>query len=85
MRGKTVVITGASSGIGLAAARRLGRQGAALIIVSRDRARGAAAQDEVAKVAVSRHRRSWPPTCPASTPSGPWPTTCTPGSPGSTS
>lgn len=53
MRGKTVLITGASSDIGLAAARRLGQQGAALIMVSRDRARGAAAQDEVAKVAVS--------------------------------
>jgi NADPH:quinone reductase-like Zn-dependent oxidoreductase len=52
MRGKTVLVTGASSGIGLAASRHLAALGAALIMVSRDPIRGAAARDEVAAVAV---------------------------------
>ena len=40
MRGKTVVITGATSGIGAVAARRLAGQGARIVIVARDRQRG---------------------------------------------
>lgn len=36
MRGKTVVITGATSGIGAVAARRLAEQGARILIVARD-------------------------------------------------
>jgi len=40
MRGKTVVITGATSGIGAIAARRLAEQGARIVIVARDRQRG---------------------------------------------
>jgi NAD(P)-dependent dehydrogenase (short-subunit alcohol dehydrogenase family) len=39
MRGKTVVITGATSGIGGIAARRLAEQGARIVIVARDRER----------------------------------------------
>lgn len=39
MRGKTVVITGATSGIGAVAARRLAEQGARIVIVARDRGR----------------------------------------------
>jgi NAD(P)-dependent dehydrogenase (short-subunit alcohol dehydrogenase family) len=42
MRGKTVVITGATSGIGEVAALRLAGMGARLVIVARDRARGRA-------------------------------------------
>lgn len=40
MQGKTVVITGATNGIGLAAARAIGREGATLVLVARNAARG---------------------------------------------
>jgi NAD(P)-dependent dehydrogenase (short-subunit alcohol dehydrogenase family) len=43
LRDKRVLITGATSGIGLAAAQELARRGAKLAIVARDDARGAAA------------------------------------------
>ena len=43
MHGKTCVITGATSGIGLAAAEALAARGASLALVGRDRARGEAA------------------------------------------
>jgi NAD(P)-dependent dehydrogenase (short-subunit alcohol dehydrogenase family) len=43
MAGRTVVITGATSGIGLVAAGRLAGMGARLVLIARDRARGEAA------------------------------------------
>jgi NAD(P)-dependent dehydrogenase (short-subunit alcohol dehydrogenase family) len=43
MEGKTVVITGATSGIGQVAAERLAGMGARIVLVARDRARGEAA------------------------------------------
>ena len=43
MQGKVCVITGATSGIGLVTAERLGTMGARLVLVGRDRARGEAA------------------------------------------
>jgi len=43
MRGRTVVITGASNGLGLASAVALGRAGAELVLAVRDEGRGAAA------------------------------------------
>ena len=43
MQGKVVVITGATSGIGRAAAERLAQLGARLVVIARDQSRGAAA------------------------------------------
>jgi NAD(P)-dependent dehydrogenase (short-subunit alcohol dehydrogenase family) len=40
MRGKTFVITGATSGIGEAAAEKLAQMGARIVLVARDRSRG---------------------------------------------
>lgn len=49
---QTVVVTGASSGVGLATARVLAERGAAVVMISRDEARGAAARSVVAAAAT---------------------------------
>jgi NAD(P)-dependent dehydrogenase (short-subunit alcohol dehydrogenase family) len=54
MRGKTVLITGANSGVGLATAQGLAALGAEVIMVCRDRARGAEALRDIAKRAPGR-------------------------------
>jgi NAD(P)-dependent dehydrogenase (short-subunit alcohol dehydrogenase family) len=51
MIAKTVLITGANSGLGLVSARVLAERGARVIMVCRDEGRGGAAHDEVARVA----------------------------------
>jgi NAD(P)-dependent dehydrogenase (short-subunit alcohol dehydrogenase family) len=47
MRGKTVVITGATSGIGEVAAEKLAAMGARLVLVARDKTRGEAELDRL--------------------------------------
>ncbi len=47
MQGKTIVITGATSGIGQVAALRLAAMGARIILVARDKARTAAMLDQL--------------------------------------
>jgi NAD(P)-dependent dehydrogenase (short-subunit alcohol dehydrogenase family) len=49
MHGKTVVITGATSGIGQIAAEALVRQGARVVFVARDEARGRAMLDQLVR------------------------------------
>lgn len=52
MQGKTVVITGANSGVGFATAAALARMGARIVMVCRDARRGADAQAAIADVAT---------------------------------
>ena len=52
MHGKTVLITGANSGIGFATARELAKMGARVLMVCRDTNRGATAREAVALVAT---------------------------------
>ncbi len=47
--GRTILVTGATSGIGLEAARALARQGALVAVGARDAARGQAVVDEIAR------------------------------------
>jgi NAD(P)-dependent dehydrogenase (short-subunit alcohol dehydrogenase family) len=53
MHGKTVLITGASSGIGLATAYALADSGADLVLLCRDARRGAAAHDRIVRTLSS--------------------------------
>jgi retinol dehydrogenase-14 len=52
MHGKTVLITGANSGVGFAAAQKLAAAGARIAIVCRDHGRGEDARAQIAEVAT---------------------------------
>jgi NAD(P)-dependent dehydrogenase (short-subunit alcohol dehydrogenase family) len=54
MKDKIIVITGASSGIGLATARELARRGGAIVMICRDAERAEAARKDVAAAATGR-------------------------------
>jgi NAD(P)-dependent dehydrogenase (short-subunit alcohol dehydrogenase family) len=54
MQGKTIVITGGTSGIGAVAARKLAGMGARIILVARSRSRGAVTLAQLEKLAPSR-------------------------------
>ena len=51
MQGKTVVITGATSGIGQIAAARLAQMGARIVVIARSKSRGAAAMAQLRAIA----------------------------------
>src|SRR5262245_7136281 len=51
MRGKTVVITGGTSGIGEVAAEKLAKKGARIVLIARDKARGDATLTRLRKCA----------------------------------
>src|ERR1700719_1040148 len=53
MQGKVVVITGATSGIGEVAARRLAGMGARIVLIARDKTRGEAALTQLRSGAAS--------------------------------
>ncbi|MBV9330656.1 MAG: SDR family NAD(P)-dependent oxidoreductase, partial [Alphaproteobacteria bacterium] len=53
--GKTIVITGATSGIGEVAALELARQGARLVLIARDRSRAEASLEKLGRVSGTRH------------------------------
>jgi NAD(P)-dependent dehydrogenase (short-subunit alcohol dehydrogenase family) len=54
VRAKVVVVTGASSGLGLEAAKQLAATGAEIVMISRDRGRGEQARAMVARSATGR-------------------------------
>jgi NAD(P)-dependent dehydrogenase (short-subunit alcohol dehydrogenase family) len=54
VRGAVILLTGASSGIGLETAKMMARQGAEIVMVARSQARGEQARAQVARVATGK-------------------------------
>jgi retinol dehydrogenase 12 len=54
VREKVVLVTGASSGLGLETTKRLATQGAEIVMVARDQTRGKHARSQVARVATGK-------------------------------
>jgi NAD(P)-dependent dehydrogenase (short-subunit alcohol dehydrogenase family) len=54
VKDKVIVITGASSGLGLETARQLAGQGGEIVMIVRDRARGQHAQSQIAETATGK-------------------------------
>jgi NAD(P)-dependent dehydrogenase (short-subunit alcohol dehydrogenase family) len=54
VRDKVIVITGASSGLGLETAKRLAGEGGEVVMVVRDQTRGEHARSQIAEVASGR-------------------------------
>jgi len=54
VRDKVIVITGASSGLGLETARQLAGQGGEIVMITRDQARGEHAHSQVADFAAGK-------------------------------
>jgi NAD(P)-dependent dehydrogenase (short-subunit alcohol dehydrogenase family) len=63
MSGKTVVVTGASSGIGYETTRELAKRGARVLMVVRNRERGQAAIDRIVASHPMRSSTSCSPIC----------------------
>ena len=59
MQGKTVVVTGATSGIGQVAALELAKMGARVVFTARDAARGALTLRETEGRPIPRLSRRW--------------------------
>ena len=58
MQGKTVVITGGTSGIGEIAAQRLAQMGARIVLIARSKARGRVALARLNEDRVASHTQS---------------------------
>jgi retinol dehydrogenase 12 len=54
VRGKVVVITGASSGLGLQTAKQLANEGGEIVMVIRDQTRGERARAQIARIATGK-------------------------------
>jgi len=59
LRGRTVLVTGTSTGIGLEIARLLARRGATLLMASRDPERSRASVDDVRRTSGSGAVEGW--------------------------
>lgn len=54
VRDKVVIVTGASSGLGLETAKKLAGEGAEVVMICRDRSRGESARSQVAQAATGK-------------------------------